>query len=114
MTARANLYIDQGTDFSADLELFSDGGEDLPISNYTFRGDAKKVFSSSGPVFEFDVSYVPSTINRVEIRLGADSLTGIEPGKYQYDIVMISPADVRTKILEGLVFIVATITDTSA
>jgi hypothetical protein len=113
MTARANLYIDQGIDFSVDLEIFSDGGEDLSISNHTFRGDAKKVFSSSGPAFEFDVSYVPNSTNRVEIRLSANTSVGIEPGKYQYDIVMISPANVRTKILEGLVFIVATITDTS-
>lgn len=112
MTARANLYIDQGTDFSVDLDIFSDDGEDLPISNYTFQGDAKKVFSSSGPAFEFDISYVPNSTNKVEIRLNANTSVDIDPGKYQYDVVMISPSNVRTKILEGLVFIVATMTDT--
>jgi len=114
MTARANLYIDQGTDFLVDLDIFSDDGEDLPISNYTFQGDVKKVFSTSGPVFSFDVVYVPNSVNKVEISLGANTSADIDPGKYQYDIVMTSPSNVRTKILEGLVFIVATMTDTGA
>lgn len=114
MTARANLYIDQGTDFMVDLDIFSDDGTDLPISNYSFSGDAKKVFSSSGPAFSFDVRYVPNSINKVEISLSANTSADIEPGKYQYDIVMASPVNVRTKILEGLVFIVATMTDTGA
>lgn len=114
MTARANLYIDQGTDFIVDLDIFSDSGEDLPISNYTFQGDVKKVFSTSAPVFSFDVSYVPNSINKVEITLSANNSADIEPGKYQYDIVMTSPSNTRTKILEGLVFIVATMTNTGA
>lgn len=114
MTARANLYIDQGTDFLVDLDIFSDNGEDLPISNYTFQGDAKKVFSSSGPTFEFDIGYVPNSVNKVEISLSANTSVDVEPGKYQYDIVMISPLNARTKILEGLVFIVSTMTDTGA
>lgn len=114
MTARANLYIDQGTDFSVDLDIFSDNGEDLPISNYLFEADAKKVFSSSGVSFSFDVNYVPNSINKVEMRLAANTSVDVDPGKYQYDVVMISPSNIRTKILEGLVFIVATMTDTGA
>lgn len=112
MTSRANLYIDQGTDFLVDIDIFSDNDEELPISDYTFQGDAKKVFSSSGPAFGFDISYVPYSVNKVEIQLSANTSANIEPGKYQYDIVMISPSNVRTKLLEGLVFIVATMTDT--
>jgi hypothetical protein len=41
--------------------------------------------------------------------ISADATANVEPGKYQYDIVMLS-GSTKEKILEGLMFILPTIT----
>lgn len=112
MATRANIYIDQGTDFAVDLDLFTDQGDDLPISSYTFTGDAKKVYSST-KIFSFATRILPTDVNKLEISLSANTSANIEPGKYQYDIIMSSPSNSRTKILEGLVFVLPTMTETN-
>jgi hypothetical protein len=109
MTARANLYIDQGTDFSVDLDVFDDSGNIVSLSGYDFAGDAKKVYSSSKE-FSFNIEHVANTVNKLEVSLSSNNSLEVVPGKYQYDIVMTSPTNIKTKILEGLVFIVPTVT----
>lgn len=113
MTTRANIYIDQGIDFAIDLDLFTDTGDDVPVSSYTFTGDARKVFSSSGKVFSFETRFIPGDSNRLEVSLSANTSVSVEPGKYQYDIVMTSPQNAKSKVLEGLVFVIPTMTGTS-
>lgn len=110
MTSRANLYIDQGTDFSVDIDIYADDGSIIDITNTSFSGDAKKVFSSA-KVFSFSMDKIDPTQGKLEISLSANTSANIVPGKYQYDIVMTSGSNVKSKILEGLVFIVATMTD---
>lgn len=113
MTTQANIYIDQGIDFAIDLDVFTDQGSEFPISSYTFVSDAKKVFSTSGKIFSFQTRLVTGDANRLEVSLSANTSVYVDPGKYQYDIVMISPDNYRTKILEGLVFVIPTMTATS-
>jgi hypothetical protein len=113
MATRANIYIDQGTDFVIDLDLFTDQGEDFPISSYSFTGDAKKVYSSS-KVFSFSTRLVVSDANKLEISLSANTSANVDPGKYQYDIIMTSNTNSKSKILEGLVFILPTMTEANS
>lgn len=112
MTSRANLYIDQGTDFSVDIDIYADDGTILDISNSSFAGDARKVFSST-KTFSFAMNKIGPGQGKLEISLYANTSADIIPGKYQYDIIMTSDLNVKSKILEGLVFIVATMTDTN-
>ena len=45
MSSQLNIYIDQGTDFRLTVELFDDDDLGLPIANYSFFGDIKKLYS---------------------------------------------------------------------
>lgn len=112
MTSRANLYIDQGTDFSVDLDIYADDGSILNITEYSFNGDAKKVYSSA-KTFSFVTNQIDPEQGKIEISLPAYISANTVPGKYQYDIIMTSPLNTKSKILEGLVFIVSTMTDTN-
>lgn len=110
MTTRANIYVDQGVDFAIILDLFSDAGDDFNIFDQQFSCDVRKVFSST-IAFEAIVSVNANDgdPNNIELSIPASTTVDIEPGKYQYDIVMTAGTQ-RSKILEGLMFILPTIT----
>lgn len=111
MAQRSNIYIDQGIDFVVDLDVFLDDGNPLDLTNYTLNGSIRKMYSSS-KVYNFSIN-LTSTTNKIEISLPGVDSSNIEPGKYQYDVVVTAPDGTRTKIIEGLVFILSTITGVS-
>lgn len=109
MTQRATLYIDQGIDFYVDLEVFDDLGEPLDISGSEVSSSMRKVYSSTA-FGEFDVTVGSKSNNSIELSLDSAVTDTIVPGKYQYDVMMTSTEGVRTKVIEGILFVVPTMT----
>jgi hypothetical protein len=107
MSSQLNIYIDKGTDFRLTVELFDEDDLDLPISNYEFFGDIRKLYSTKRAAeFEFQKSD-----NDITLILSSDSTSQLAPGKYQYDIIMKKPTGELSKIINGLAFVVSTITE---
>jgi hypothetical protein len=111
MTTRANLYVDQGADFSISLAMFDPSDASFDITGKTFYGSVKKLYSSS-VLFELDFvinNNVPT--NEVVLLIDRYKTEEICAGKYQYDVVMYNVNGTRIKVLEGLLFITPTITE---
>lgn len=109
MTTRANLYVDQGTSFAVSLDLTTDGGDEVSLSDQAFYCGVKKLYSSS-TLFTANVSIISGgAVNDVNLVIQSDQTKDLEPGKYQYDVLMLNNG-LTTKILEGLIFIVPTVT----
>ena len=110
MTTRANIYVDQGVDYEIVLDLFDAEQSDFEITDQTFKCEVRKVFSST-VAFEglIQVNEDDNDTNNIDLLFSANTTMSVEPGKYQYDIIM-SDGLRRTKILEGLLFLLPTIT----
>lgn len=110
MTTRANLYVDQGVDFAVVLDLFGAGGIDYTITDQSFKCEVRKVFSSTAS-FEavVQINTDNDKINDINLIIPANTTLEVDPGKYQYDVVM-DDGTSKYKILEGLMFILPTIT----
>ena len=110
MTTRANMYVDQGVDFAIILDLFGNEGNEFNISIQQFKCEVRKVFSSV-IAFEANISidFFDNDANNIELSIPANITAEVEPGKYQYDIIMMDGTR-RSKILEGLMFILPTVT----
>ena len=107
MSSQLNIYIDKGTDFRLTVELFDEDDLDLPISNYDFFGDIRKLYSTKRAAeFEFQ-----KTENDITLIIGADITSQLTPGKYQFDVIMKKPTGELSKILNGLAFVISTITE---
>lgn len=107
MSSQANIYIDKGTDFRVTIELFDEDDLDLPISNYTFYGDMRKLYSTKKAA-EFDIQ---KSSNDITLVLDADTTSQLVPGKYQYDVLMKKPTGEISKIVDGIAFVISTITE---
>lgn len=112
MTTRANLYVDQGVDYSVNLEMFTSAGADFPADDYNFYASARKLYSTT-KAFDFEATVIrdDDDINTFELNISADKTVNLEPGKYQYDVLMSTIGGGTTeKIVEGIIFLIPTIT----
>lgn len=108
MTNRVNIYIDQNTTFETSLN-FDEDGIPVDVSAFTFTGQVKKLYSSSAEG-EFQFYYENAANGVVQIELSANTTASMTPGKYQYDILMRYENGDLEKILEGLAFVIETVT----
>lgn len=107
MSSQASIYIDQGTDFRLTIELFDEDDLDLPISNYTFFSDIRKVYSTKR-IAEFEIQ---SANNDITLVLDSDTTAQLKPGKYSYDVLMKKPTGEISKIVNGIATVISTMTE---
>ena len=109
MSTKVNLYADQGTDFRTTIELFDGDNDELGISTYTFFSDIRKVYSETKKA-SFDIE---TANNDVTLVLSANTTLNLTPGKYQYDVLMRKQSGELSKIVDGTIFILPTMTEVS-
>jgi hypothetical protein len=110
MTTRANLYVDQGIDYSIDLFLTTNDGEEYDATNKSFYCNIKKLYSSSISANAEITSHLSANTSMIELYIPPETSEALDPGKYTYDIIMVNGSGSRTKVLEGLMFILPTVT----
>jgi hypothetical protein len=109
MASRANVYIDQGADFRIVIDLTDENDLDLSIGPYSFYSTIRKMYSSTKLV-DFTVEKdIPNS--SIALTLADNLTTSMKPGKYQYDCIMQKTSGERTKIVEGLAFVVESMTN---
>lgn len=110
MATRANLYVDQGVDFLVALELETDDGDEYPIINQQFFCQVRKLYSTS-VLFEAELEVVVNGVtNELNLFINPNHTRNAKPGKYQYDLIIEFENGTTKKILEGLLFILPTVT----
>jgi len=109
MASRANIYVDQGTDFRITIGISDDDGQALPIDTYDFFANVKKMYSTATiATFTIEKDVPNSAITLVLTDLDTAPLT---PGKYQYDVLMRKQTGEISKVVEGLAIVVSTISE---
>ena len=109
MATQANFYIDQGTDTRVDLSLFDGDDDPLILNALDFFADIRKVYSEEA-IASFSIEKVIET-STVTLILTDEQTRNLKPGKYKYDVLMRKQSGEILKILEGLAFVVSTVTE---
>lgn len=110
MAAKANILIDQGTDFSTTLTVTDDNGDAIDLTGYTGSGQIRKHFASETAT-DFDLSFdSPRTSGKVTISLGRSVSSAMEAGRYVYDVELTSSANTRSRLVEGIATITPEVT----
>lgn len=108
MATKANLVIDQGSTFSADLNLTDENGEPLDLGGYTANSQIRKWYTSANPaaVFTTDIHTNNAVIT---LSLTADQTSNLVAGRYVYDVELNDGAEV-SRIVEGIVTVTPQVT----
>ena len=100
MAIIANLYIDQGTDFSVTVDVTDTAGDILTLSGYSATAQIRKTYSSSSVSASFATSIAEST-GQVTLSLTDTQTTGLSAGRYVYDLNITSGGGVTSRVIEG-------------
>ena len=87
MAIIANIFIDQGTDFSITVDVTDSTGDALNMSGYT----ASATFGTS----------IAENSGQVTLTLSDSQTTALESGRYVYDMNITSGGGQTTRVVEG-------------
>ncbi len=100
MAIIANLFVDQGSDFSVNVDCTDAVGAVMDLTGYTAAAQIRKTYGSSSATSTFTCSH-NSAGGAVTMALTDTQTTAIESGRYVYDLNITSGAGVVSRVVEG-------------
>mgnify|MGYP001258920267 CR=1 FL=1 len=100
MAIIANLYIDQGTDYSIEVDCTDVAGEVLDLTGYTAAAQIRKTYGSTSISATF-ATVITAATGKVKMTLTDTQTTALEAGRYVYDLNITSAASETTRVVEG-------------
>tara|TARA_B110000285_G_scaffold31849_2_gene32992 strand:+ start:1069 stop:1410 length:342 start_codon:yes stop_codon:yes gene_type:complete len=105
MAGIANLTIDQGSNFTYDLEVTNADGTDFDLTGFTMVAKMSKGYSSTYPRTVFTCTVSQPTEGVVTISLTADQTKVLKAGRHVFDVVATHSDSTVTRLLEGIVIV---------
>ena len=103
MAILANLFIDQGTDYTITIDTTDSAGEILDLTGYTAASQIRKTYSSSNATQTFATS-INASAGQVTLSLTDTQTNAMEAGRYVYDVEITKTSTSEiTRIVEGQV-----------
>ena len=109
MAIIANLFIDQGTDFSVTVDVSDATGGILDLTGYSAAAQIRKTYGSSSKV-DFSTSTGTPSQGKVTMSLTDAQTSALESGRYVYDLNITSGGGVTTRVVEGQAIITPGVT----
>lgn len=100
MATRANIVIDQGTDFTAQINVANSSGSGIDLSGYSVSSKIRKTYSSSNSV---SFNATANSSGAVVLTINAASTLAISPGRYVYDVLLTDNVGKASRLIEGQV-----------
>jgi len=106
----SNIVIEQGFDFDTIFTLEDIGTNNLlNLTGYNIAAQLRKTYSSSSSV-SFASTILSPTEGSIQISLTASETVDLKPGRYVYDVKLISSGGSVTKPIEGSALVRAGVT----
>lgn len=109
MATVANIFIDQGSDYSNIITVASSNGLPLNLTGFTVKSQMRKSYTSSVS-YNFTASIYSTAQGKVRLQLTATASEAIPAGRWLYDVEVTSPTGVKTRVVEGIATITPQIT----
>ena len=101
MAIIANIFIDQGADFSITVDVSDANGNQLNLTGYTAAAQMRKTYGSSTISATFTTTITADT-GKVALSLTDTQTTALEAGRYVYDLNITKTATSETtRVVEG-------------
>jgi hypothetical protein len=104
-----NLYVDQGTTFSVQIQVFDSAGDPLDITGYTANSQIRKSYASSTAAETFAASVTNPSNGIIQLSLTAAQTANLRYGRYVYDVELVN-FDVVYRASEGIVTVYPEVT----
>ena len=97
-----NLVVEQKADFEATFTVTGSNNVPLDLTGYSAEAKIKKNYTSSSST-NFGVAFLNRPDGKLKLSMSSFATSLLKPGRYSYDILIISPGGVKTRVVEGQV-----------
>ena len=106
----SNIVIYAGADFNQIFTLEGSNNSALNLTGYSATAKMKKHPASLNDTASFSVSIVNAQLGQLKISLGSATTKDIKPGRYSYDILLVSNAGIKSRVIGGSAIVTAGVT----
>ena len=109
MAAFSEIVIEQGATFNTTINVEDTAGAAINLYGYTANSMMRKAYYSTSATTI--TSTVTGTANgEVTLTVSATNTAALTPGRYVYDVIITSPTSVVTRVVEGIVTVLPSVT----
>ena len=109
MAAYTELNIEQYATFSTTVNVEDTQGSALNLSGYSAASQIRKSYYSSS-ANSFSAIITGTANGEITLSMTAANTANLSPGRYLYDLVITAPSGVKTRVVEGIVNVLAGVT----
>ena len=109
MAAFTELNIEQYATFSTTVNVEDSQGGAVNLSGYAAASQIRKSYYSSS-ANNFTATVTGTANGEITISMTAANTANLTPGRYLYDLVITAPTGVKTRVVEGIVNVLAGVT----
>lgn len=107
MAVRANIQVDQGASFTAQVQLNDPIGTPIDLSSYSVAAKLRKNYASINSV-SFSAS--GNSSGTIVLSMNAAVTTALSSGRFVYDVLLTDGSGTKVRVLEGQVTVTPGVT----
>ena len=108
--AYTDLSLDQGTDFSSNVDMIADDGTAINVSGFVFSSQIRKSYYSVNATANITMTIANAINGNVVMTMDAANTANIAPGRYVYDIKFKNAANIVSRLVEGIITVTPQVT----
>lgn len=109
MAGYVELSIEQGANFNTVLDLKDAAGGILNLASYEVAAQLRKsYYSNTATAFTMTIS--DAAAGQITMAMDSATTANVTPGRYVYDVLITSGSGVKTRIIEGIVTVLPSVT----
>jgi len=109
MAGFAELTLEQGASFTTTVTVNGPDGSPTNLTSYTAAAQLRKSYYST-TANNFTVTVSNAANGELTMAMSAANTANLTPGRYVYDLLITSPTSIKTRVVEGIVTLLPSVT----
>lgn len=102
MATISNIFINQGANFTTTVTISDSDGSALDLTSYTALAQIRKTYESTTATDFTSTFDADRTTGKITISLTDTQTSGLDSGRYVYDLLITDTSDEKTRVVEGI------------
>ena len=109
MAGFAELTLEQGASFTTTVTVNGSDGSPTNLTSYTAAAQLRNSYYST-TANSFTVTVSNAANGELTMAMSAANTANLTPGRYVYDLLITSPTSIKTRVVEGIVTLLPSVT----
>lgn len=109
MAAFSELVIEQGATFTTTVNVADINGDAINLYAYTADSQMRKSYYATN-AFTINSAVTGTSNGEITLSMSAANTSNLNAGRYVYDLKITSPESIVTRVVEGIVTVLPSVT----